>query len=331
MRRRRRVLLAVGALAAASGVADPLAADAHLAGGAVGPRRVRVGVLQLGPLLVAGAFARLAHAGASLCGSLAPSFAAPSSVSSGSVIAWGTTSFAGALPRPVRSGTTGCGSYSASSTASTPPGGGSAGSISGVGCSPKSITMRCSPLPHAASCGAPRSEPERRVARHTRTQPLQNESLVRDDRVGEPVEGEPLECGGLGGLDDARLTDPGAGGEEEVDPLVDRCGMARALHGGDELQHEGVDADLLARLAVRGVVRRLAALDVACCRRGPVPVHVAGVLPELEQHLCRRARGAAGAQQEHVRRRDDPEAIGHVHPGPAQAQWATTSCTSWTT
>ena len=73
---------------------------------------------------------------------------------------------------------------------------------------------------------------------------------------------------------------------------------------GHELQVEVVDADLLAGLAPRGVVRRLALLDVPGRRGRPVAVHVAGVLPQLQQHL---RPGVAVSQQEDVRRRDDDE------------------------
>ena len=56
----------------------------------------------------------------------------------------------------------------------------------------------------------------------------------------------------------------------------------------------------------RRVVRRLAPLDVTGRGRRPVLVHVAGVLPQLEQHL---GAWLAVAQQEDVGRRDDDEAI----------------------
>ena len=60
------------------------------------------------------------------------------------------------------------------------------------------------------------------------------------------------------------------------------------------------DVDLLEGLAPRGVVRRLALLDVPGGRGRPVVVHVAGVLPQLQQHL--RSAVDAVAQQEDVRR-----------------------------
>ena len=70
-----------------------------------------------------------------------------------------------------------------------------------------------------------------------------------------------------------------------------------------------VIAELLGGLAVRCVVRRLAALDVPGGGRGPVVVHVAGVLPQLEQHLGPRV---PVAEQEDVGGRDDDE-VGHAH------------------
>ena len=82
-----------------------------------------------------------------------------------------------------------------------------------------------------------------------------------------------------------RLAGPRPRGEEEVDPLVDRLGAPGALHRRHERQVEVLDADLLEGLAAGGVVRRLALLDVAGRGRRPVVVHVAGVLPQLEQHL----------------------------------------------
>src|SRR3954451_9767799 len=146
-----RVLLAVRRLLAGAGVSYTLAADAHAAGRALGAAGVGVGVLQLGHLLaircaaavgvgsgMAGAVS-LRHAGGSLWGSLSPSDVAAVPVSSGSLSSSGISSFDGLLPRPVMSGTTGVVAVCWSSTASTPPGGGSAGSISGCGWSPKSI------------------------------------------------------------------------------------------------------------------------------------------------------------------------------------------------
>ena len=53
------------------------------------------------------------------------------------------------------------------------------------------------------------------------TDGLQHLELVGDDRVGQRVEVEPPEVGGLLGLHDPRLALPGRRSEEVVDPLVD--------------------------------------------------------------------------------------------------------------
>ena len=70
-----------------------------------------------------------------------------------------------------------------------------------------------------------------------------------------------------------------------------------------------MDAELLGGLAVRGVVRRLALLDMTGRGGGPVVVHEAGVLAQLQQHL---GAALAVAEQEDVRRGDDREALGHA-------------------
>ena len=131
---------------------------------------------------------------------------------------------------------------------------------------------------------------------------------MRHHRVGQRVEREPLHRGALRRLDDPRLAGPGAGGEEEVDALVDRQVVRRTLHRGEELQLEVGDVDLLGRLPPRRHLGGLAALDVAGGGRGPVLVHVAGAAPQLEQHLGAGCRGVA--QEEDVRRRDHHEALG---------------------
>ena len=96
---------------------------------------------------------------------------------------------------------------------------------------------------------------------------------------------------------------PRAGGEEEVDPLIDRLPGVGPLHGRHEPQVEVAHVDLLAGLAVGGVVRRLALLDVARGGRGPVVVHVAGVLAQLRSTSAPGCRRAAGRRTTRGRRR----------------------------
>jgi len=71
---------------------------------------------------------------------------------------------------------------------------------------------------------------------------------------------------------------------------------------------------------VGGVDRGLAALHVPGRGGGPVVVHVAGVPAQLQQHL---GAGGSVAQQEHVRRRHDREAVGHRDGWPDVADGVT--------
>src|SRR5659263_185574 len=103
---------------------------------------------------------------------------------------------------------------------------------------------------------------------------LEDVALVRRDGLGQCVEGEPAQLGGLHGLPDGRRTHPGPALEEEVHPLLDRVRTAlpavqcgEGLEGGDRDLH----TDLLAGLPDRGIHHRLPRLHVARDRRGPVP------------------------------------------------------------
>ena len=144
-----------------------------------------------------------------------------------------------------------------------------AGSICGVGCSPRSITMSVLSLHRAV--GSARSFRSRTWCSSPVPYPARSrtDTLVRHHRLGQGVEREPVQRRALRRLDDPRLARPRPSGEEEVDPLVDRVGVPGALHRGHEGQVEVVDADLLAR--PRGGRRRTPSRPARRARRPRPP------------------------------------------------------------
>ena len=122
---------------------------------------------------------------------------------------------------------------------------------------------------------------------------------MRRDEGGQVGEGEPAEPGVLLVLLDGGGPLPGAGGEEEVDPLLDggAADVVGAVHSrqrGQVLRGQD-DADLLAGLPAGGLEHGLTALDVPGRPCGPVAVHVPRVPAQLEEDLGARGRGAGGA------------------------------------
>ena len=297
---------AVGGDLAGAGGADPLAADPHPAGGAVRAGRVGGRVADVGLLLVA-LLLGVAHAG--------DSFSGGHRLARPGWPGWRCPRPPASRPGPRRRRRPG-------SPRATGPGWWArraASSVDGVDAAGVGLAGLDLGLGHGAEVVVAHRVLLRKGRDQAGVKPnvlyavvVPARSASNTDRScgttgsGRSSSGHQRSSAHFSRLDDPRLAGPGAGGEEEVDPLVDRLAAAGALHRGHERQVEVGHADLLQRLAPRGVVRRLALLDVPGRGRGPVVVHVAGVLPQLQQHL---GAGDAVAQQEDVRRRHDDEPV----------------------
>ena len=145
-------------------------------------------------------------------------------------------------------------------------------------------------------------------------QQLQHRPLVRRHRLGQSRERAPRQTPRPGGLAHDRLALPPAQREEEVDPLLQRrpADVVAAVHRRQRLQRPRVDddADLLAGLAHRRVEHGLARFDVPRRPAGPMPVHVAGAPPQLEEDL---GPASALAQEDDVGGGDEGEDVsGHA-------------------
>lgn len=116
-------------------------------------------------------------------------------------------------------------------------------------------------------------------------QPLQCDALVVGDGLGQGGQREPAQLGALAGLLNGGVTAPCGAGVEPLDALL--AGIVRpvsAVHHRrrDEVAESHLDPQLLAEFP-RGRLRcGLARIDVPGRARGPVPVHVAGVLTQLQ-------------------------------------------------
>ena len=124
-------------------------------------------------------------------------------------------------------------------------------------------------------------------------QQVQDMALVRRNRLGQVCQGEPAQTRVLGWLTHARRARPGPQREEQVDALLQSraAEVIGAVHRRQcsQVLRLGTDPQLLVGLPQSRLQRALGGLDVTRGAAGPVPVHVARVLPQLEEHLGRGA------------------------------------------